>query len=46
MTFIAEYGLGSPNLVQIGITPGGQVQYLTGFAVATIILLSTATTGI
>ena len=32
VTFIAEYGLGSPNLLQIGITPGGQVQYLTGFA--------------
>ena len=31
VTFIAEYGLGSPNLLQIGITPGGQVQYLTGF---------------
>ena len=33
VTFIAEYGLGSPNLLQIGITPGGQVQYLTGFAI-------------
>ena len=33
VTFIAEYGLGTPNLIQIGITPGGQVQYLTGFAV-------------
>ena len=32
VTFVAEYGLGSPNLLQIGITPGGQVQYLTGFA--------------
>ena len=30
-TFIAEYGLGTPNLIQMGITPGGQVQYLTGF---------------
>ena len=33
VAFIAEYGLGSPNLLQIGITPSGQVQYLTGFAV-------------
>ena len=32
VAFIAEYGLGSPNLLQIGITPSGQVQYLTGFA--------------
>ena len=32
VTFIAEYGLGTPNLIQMGITPGGQVQYLTGFA--------------
>ena len=31
-TFIAEYGLGTSNLLQMGITPGGQVQYLTGFA--------------
>ena len=30
-TFIAEYGLGTPNLPQMGFTPGGQVQYLTGF---------------
>ena len=30
-TFIAEYGLGTPNLKQVGITPGGKVQYLTGF---------------
>ncbi len=34
-TFIAEYGLGSPNLLQIGFTPGGQIQYLTGFDSAT-----------
>ena len=33
IAFIAEYGLGSPNLLQIGITPSGQVQYLTGFAI-------------
>ena len=33
ITFIAEYGLGSSNLLQLGITPGGQVQYLTGFAI-------------
>ena len=30
-TFIAEYGLGTPNLLQMGFTPGGQVSYLTGF---------------
>ena len=35
-TFIAEYGLGTPNLLQMGITPGGQVQYLTGFDSASI----------
>ena len=34
-TFIAEYGLGTPNLLQMGFTPGGQVHYLTGFDSAT-----------
>ena len=31
VAFIAEYGLGSPNIVQIGITPSGNIQYMTGF---------------
>ena len=31
LTFISEYGLGTPNLLQMGFTPGGQVTYLTGF---------------
>ena len=29
--FIAEYALGTPNLLQMGFTPGGQVSYLAGF---------------
>ena len=32
ITFMAEHALGSPNLLQIGFTPSGQVTYLIGFS--------------
>ena len=32
IAFIAEHALGSPNLLQIGFTPSGQVTYLIGFS--------------
>ena len=32
IAFMAEHALGSPNLLQIGFTPSGQVTYLIGFS--------------
>ena len=32
IAFMAEHALGSPNLLQVGFTPSGQVTYLVGFS--------------
>ena len=32
IAFMAEHALGSPNLLQVGFTPSGQVTYLIGFS--------------